>query len=149
MTEALTRAGFDVPANFDEAPHQEQHEWRMAAECPDELLRANAHLRPVIHPALPSLENIGHIIAYHKRHRLKTPLIYLMASYGFLPLMNDKGASLWGHPWLHHEGSRLALDVADRQHVCAFVLWKISVLSDLSTDRQTPIVKAHNRRIVN
>jgi len=149
MIEALWRAGFERPHNFDELSGQTLREWEMAAELPDELLRANAHLRPAIHPALPSLESIGHIVAYHKRRKLKTPLIYLMATFGYLPLMNDRGATLFGHPWLHHEGARLALDVADRQHLCAFVLWKISVLQDLGTDRRTPVVRAHNRRVAN
>lgn len=145
----LWRCGFQRPPNFDELTGQARHEWLMVSELPEDVLRANAVLRPAVHPAHPSPENLGQITSFHRQAKMKTPLLYLAATFGYLPLMNDKGATLFGHPWLHHEGARLALDVADRLHVGSFTCWRISVVQDLSIDRRTPIVKAVNRRIVN
>lgn len=145
----LWRSGFERPSNFDELTGQALREWVMVSELPEEVLKANAVLRPAIHPAHPSLESLGQITSFHRQSKMKTPLLYLAATFGYLPLMNDKGATVFGHPWLHHEGARLALDVADRQHVASFTCWRISVVQDLSIDRRTPIVKAYNRRIAN
>lgn len=146
----LWRCGFERPANFDDLSGQALHEWRMVAELPEEVLKANAILRPAIHPAHPSLENIGHITAFHKRHRLKSPLIYLMATFGYLPLIlktMEASGPAFGHPWLHHSDARLVIDVLDRTHMCAFHCWRVSVLSDFVEDRKTRIIAAPNKRV--
>ncbi len=143
---------FERPHNFDQARGKELYEWLLAAELPEELLRANAALRPALHPALPAREDIGHIVAYHKKSKMKTPLLYLAATFGYLPLLFDPSVivhrrkvsgprvPLFGHPWLLHDNARLALDVADRQHLASFTCWRISVLSDTTEDRKTRIV---------
>jgi len=148
----LWRAGFERPHNFDEVRGQELYEFLFAAELPEGLLRANAAVRDAIHPAFPSNEAFGHLRDYYKRRLAKrgefSELIWL-ASFGYLPVVSEDGRERWGHPWHHHTGSRLVLDVADRQHLYAFSLLRLSVLSDTSEDRKTPIVRAYNRRIVN
>ena len=147
----LWAAGFRRPDNIDELDGPELAAWLWVAGLPEDLLRANAALRPAVHPAHPSKEALGTILAHYDRTLARRQPSFermvFAASFGYLPVIDDRGRTLFGHPWFHEDGTRLVLDVADRLHLGAFLLWQISVVSDLAADRGTRIVPARHRRI--
>lgn len=143
----LWRAGFERPHNFDLHTHgKELAEWLMAASLPESLLKANAACRAAIHPAFPSSEAFGHLRDVYRRRLAKLKAfdeVVWLASFGYLPVEGTSDG--WGHPWRKLGGSRLLIDPKDRAMLSAFVLWRISVMSDLAEDRATKIVTKRRR----